>query len=176
MNTQALLAARRQKDDFFKHHPQSPLTPEQQAKFNGLSYFDPNPDLELEIEVTPFAEQTPVKIQTSTGDIRTYTRYGEFRFNVDGQEQRLTIYETPHGYFLPFVDSNADGDTYGAGRYIDAEKVSGNTFHIDFNQAYNPTCVYGEGWSCPITPAENRLKVAIKAGEKMPQGEWVENH
>jgi uncharacterized protein len=173
MNAKALLAARQQKDDFFKRHPQSPLTPEQQEKFNGLSYFDPNPDLEFVIDVQPFAEKTPVKIQTSTGDIRTYTRYGEFRFNVDGEEQRLTIYETPHGYFLPFVDSNADGDTYGAGRYIDPEMHEDGKFQIDFILAYNPTCVYGDGWSCPITPAENRLKVAIKAGEKMPSGEWA---
>jgi uncharacterized protein (DUF1684 family) len=173
MNANAVLAARREKDDFFKNHPQSPLKPEQRAKFDGLRYFEPNPDLDLTLEVTPFDEQTPVKIQTSTGDIRTYTRYGEVRFPVDGEEVRLTIYETPHGYFLPFVDSNADGDTYGAGRYIDPEEIGGGKFHVDFNAAYNPTCVYGDGWSCPITPAENRLKVAIKAGEKMPSGEWA---
>ncbi|MFN8376321.1 MAG: DUF1684 domain-containing protein [Anaerolineae bacterium] len=176
MNEKALRAARHEKDEFFKRHPQSPLTPEQRAKFEGLTYFEPNAALDLTIAVQPFAEQTPVKIQTSTGDIRTYKRYGEVRFMVDEQEQRLTIYETPHGYFLPFVDSNADGDTYGAGRYIDPEPVGGGKFHVDFNQAYNPTCVYGDGWSCPITPAENRLKVAIRAGEKMPQGEWVTSH
>jgi uncharacterized protein (DUF1684 family) len=36
---------------------------------------------------------------------------------------------------------------------------------IDFNLAYNPYCAYNDAWSCPITPAENRLKVAIRAGE-----------
>jgi uncharacterized protein len=173
MTEQRLLVSRREKDEFFKRHPQSPLTPEQRQHFNGLRYYDYNPALDLIVTVEPFAEQNGVPIQTSTGDIRTYTRYGEFRFNVDGEEVRLTLYETPHGYFLPFVDSNADGETYGAGRYLDPEELADGTFHVDFNEAYNPYCVYGDAWSCPITPAENRLKVAIHAGEKMPVGEWV---
>ena len=36
---------------------------------------------------------------------------------------------------------------------------------VDFNYAYNPYCAYNEGWSCPLTPAENRLTVDIRAGE-----------
>ncbi|MFQ3660164.1 MAG: DUF1684 domain-containing protein, partial [Anaerolineae bacterium] len=43
----------------------------------------------------------------------------------------------------------------------------------DFNQAYNPYCAYSDHWSCPITPPENRLSVAIRAGEKLP-GAWVD--
>jgi len=46
---------------------------------------------------------------------------------------------------------------------------------MDFNLAYNPYCAYNENWSCPLTPFENRLKVAIAAGEKIPGGDWV-NH
>jgi uncharacterized protein (DUF1684 family) len=38
---------------------------------------------------------------------------------------------------------------------------------VDFNLAYNPYCAYNEAWSCPLTPFENRLKVPIRAGEKV---------
>lgn len=170
----ALIAMRQQKDAFFKTHPSAPLTPDQQALFDGLIYYDPNPALDLQVTVTPFAEQTQVMIQTTTGDVRQYRRYGEFTFDVDSQSARLTIYEAPFGFFLPFVDANAGTETYPAGRYLEPEHLGGDVFHVDFNQAYNPYCAYGPGWTCPITPAENRLRVAIRAGEKIPTGAWVE--
>lgn len=170
----SLQAVRKQKDDFFKHHPQSPLTPEQQTKFTGLSYYDYNPDLDLTVKVEPFVEQKTVHIQTTTGDLKAFKRYGEFTFIVDGQPARLTLYEADYGFFLPFVDAHAGTETYPAGRYLEPEYLGDGLFQIDFNQAYNPYCAYGEGWSCPITPPENRLKVAIRAGEKMPEGEWLE--
>jgi len=37
---------------------------------------------------------------------------------------------------------------------------------IDLNYAYNPYCAYNPDWSCPLPPAENWLKVPIRAGEK----------
>ena len=44
---------------------------------------------------------------------------------------------------------------------------------VDFNYAYNPYCAYNDLYSCPLTPWENRLKVSINAGEKLPTGEWA---
>lgn len=173
MDAQRIIQLRAEKDSFFKHHPQSPLTPAQKEKFDGLRYFVPTPKLDLVVKVTPFAEQRDVQIQTTTGATRWYRRYGEFTFTVEGQEARLTIYQTPNGYFLPFVDTLADQETYPAGRYLEVEEGADGMFHVDFNQAYNPYCAYGDGWNCPITPVENRLKVAIRAGEKLPQGDWL---
>ena len=105
-------------------------------------------------------------MQTSTGDVQSYIRYGRFQFEVEGEKTELTLYASDHGYFLPFVDSQAGDVTYGAGRYLDPDPAHDGKFLIDFNLAYNPYCAYNEMWSCPIPPAENRLKVAIKAGEK----------
>jgi hypothetical protein len=158
---------RASKDDFFASHPQSPLTPEQKKDFNGLDYFDENPDLQLEVEIDKFPEQDQVVIQTSTGQSQTYTRYGKFKFPVNGQEAELTLYSSDHGYFLPFVDSLAGKETYPAGRYLEPDPLSDDRFLVDFNLAYNPYCAYNEMWSCPLTPPENRLKVPIRAGEKM---------
>ncbi|MDX2160367.1 MAG: DUF1684 domain-containing protein [bacterium] len=164
---------RREKDGFFRSHPQSPLSPAQQAQFDGLTYFDFNPALDLTITVERFADDDWITVETTTDDLRRYRRYGRFSFDVDGQTAQLTIYETPHGFFLPFVDAGANRDTYGAGRYIDLEPLDENTFHVDFNGAYNPFCVYSPAYSCPLTPFENRLSVAIRAGEKIPTGDWV---
>jgi uncharacterized protein (DUF1684 family) len=119
------------------------------------------------VTVEPFPAREAIEIQTSTGDGRIYVRFGRFKFSVDGQEAELTIYETEQGYFLPFVDSLAGTETYPAGRYLDPEPLTGNRFLVDFNLAYNPYCAYNEAWSCPLTPFENRLKVPIRAGEKL---------
>jgi len=154
------------KDDFFASHSQSPLTPEQKREFNGLNYFEENPDLQLEVELEKFPDQQQVVIQTSTGQTQIYTRYGKFKFAVDGQEAELTLYSSDHGFFLPFADSLAGDETYPAGRYLEPDPLAGDRFLIDFNMAYNPYCAYNEMWSCPLTPPENRLKVPIRAGEK----------
>lgn len=164
-------AFRAEKDDFFKHHPQSPLTPEQRRNFAGLEYFPENDTLELEIQVERLFDQQPMQMQTSTGGVQAYIRYGKFKFEVDGQPAELTIYQNENGYFLPFVDSLAGKETYPAGRYLEPEPLPGDRFLVDFNVAYNPYCAYNEMWSCPITPAENRLKVPIRAGEKLFQHE-----
>jgi uncharacterized protein (DUF1684 family) len=158
---------RAEKDDFFKNHPQSPLTPEQQRDFAGLQYFPENDALRLEVQAERLFEQQPMQMQTSTGGVQTYVRYGTFKFDVDGKPAGLTIYQNENGYFLPFVDSLAGKETYPAGRYLEPEPLPGDRFLVDFNLAYNPYCAYNEMWSCPITPAENRLKVPIQAGEKL---------
>lgn len=158
---------RAEKDAFFGGHPQSPLTPEQRADFKGLAYFPENDSLRLEVIVEEIPEKPRFEMQTSTGDVQTYERFGTFKFPVDGQDAELTIYRSQHGFFLPFVDSLAGKETYPAGRYLEPEPLPGGRFIIDFNYAYNPYCAYNEMWSCPITPVENRLKVAIRAGEKL---------
>ena len=158
---------RKEKDAFFRESHQSPLLPEQQAGFNGLKYFPENKELRLEVDVERFPTQEQVQIQTNTGDVQTYTRFGRFGFDVDGEHAELTVLENEHGYFLPFADSLAGTETYGAGRYLEPTRLPDGRFEVDFNAAYNPYCAYNELWSCPITPPENRLKVPVRAGEKV---------
>lgn len=166
MSSEQIEDSRQQKDHFFKYDPNSPIPQQERLTFTGLAYFDYDPDLDLIVTVTPFEKQERTLIHTTTDEIRSYVRYGRFSFMVDGQTAELTLYETPHGFFLPFVDAAAGKDTYPAGRYLDPHPIGGDEFHVDFNRAYNPFCVYSPRYSCPITPEENRLLVAIRAGER----------
>jgi uncharacterized protein (DUF1684 family) len=166
-------AMRREKDQFFRQHPQSPLTPAQQERFSGLSYYDYDPALRLALQAEPAEGADHIRIETTTGEVRVYARAARITFVADGQPVSLVIYEAPFGYFLPFVDADAPLETYPAGRYVEPELLPDGRYLVDFNQAYNPTCAYNDGWSCPLTPAENRLPVSIRAGEKNPSGEWV---
>jgi uncharacterized protein (DUF1684 family) len=158
---------RAEKDEFFAKHLQSPLTHAQKHDFKGLKYYPENPSLRLETAVEVYPTQETVTIQTTGGEPQLYKRHGKIKFEVDGQSAELTLYSNQDGFFLPFVDNQAGKETYPAGRYIEPEQLQDGKIRVDFNQAYNPYCAYNEAWSCPLTPAENRLKVAIRAGEKI---------
>lgn len=158
---------RAEKDAFFAADEHSPLTDGQKQDFHGLNYFPENPALRLEVTVEKFPVQEPIKMQTSTGSEQPYVRFGKFKFTAEGQEAELTLYSGLHGFFLPFADSLAGVETYGAGRYLEPESLGGGKFLVDFNLAYNPYCAYNDRWSCLLTPKENRLKAPIRAGEKV---------
>lgn len=164
---------RTSKDDFLAKDHHSPLTTDQKREFNGLDYFSENANLRLELDIEEFSEKEVIEMQTSTGDVQKHTRYGKIHFEVSGEEVELTLYKDPHGYFLPFADSLAGEETYGAGRYLEPDALLGGKVLVDFNYAYNPYCAYNDLYSCPLTPWENRLKVPIEAGEKLPTGEWA---
>jgi uncharacterized protein (DUF1684 family) len=161
-------------DDFMQFHPQSPLVDEDRDNFAGLEYYDENPELALTVEVTPLPEDEKlVEMETSTGDLRLFRRWGQFSFTVEGEEATLTIYSDPDGeeFFLPFKDTTNGTDTYGAGRYLDNHRpglaqIEDTTFEVDLNYSYNPYCAYNLAYSCPLPPRENWLKVPIRAGEK----------
>jgi uncharacterized protein len=174
----ALAAYRKDKDEFFKESDQSPIPEADRAAFTGLKYYPPFFALrqEVQIEVLPDGENVNTQFATTDGDTRLYQRYCKVRFTVEGQEYSLTGYRTAddpdadEGIFIPFRDALSGKETYGAGRYIDMQdehEHDGVKFGVlDFNLAYNPYCAYDDGYSCPITPAENTLSVAIYAGER----------
>ncbi len=159
---------RKEKDEFFRTQPQSPLLPEQRRGFHGLTYFDENRSLVIEAPLEPPAAATEVRMDTTGGGEHVYHRAGVLRFRVDGQPAQLTLYASAgqHGMFLPFRDATSGKETYGAGRYLDVEPSHGGRIVVDFNFAYNPYCAYNEKWNCPLPPVENWLRVPIRAGEK----------
>ncbi len=169
---------RQQKDRFFKEEVGSPLTPQQRETFIALGYFDENPALVFEgaITVLQEAQQVEVPMQTSTGRITPYLRYGTFTVGIEGEDVTLTVYTPPNrqGLFLPFMDGTTGDETYSGGRYLELTPLGGDHYLIDFNLAYNPYCAYNELWMCPIPPRENRVAVPIRAGERKPVGPWVE--
>jgi uncharacterized protein (DUF1684 family) len=167
MDDTQLMEHRAAKDDYFRHDPHSPLPHHDRHQFEGLHYFDPNPDLAFTVAMEP-GDLSEIRIPTSDQREKVYKRAGKVRFDVGGQPVELTVFDTGHpGYFIPFRDQTSGHTTYGAGRYLDIDPNPDGSLTIDFNYAYNPSCVYSDGYSCPIPPAENWLPVPIEAGEKM---------
>ncbi|HYI25478.1 MAG TPA: DUF1684 domain-containing protein [Thermomicrobiales bacterium] len=163
---------RRRKDTFFKEHEQSPLTPAQKDMFTELKYFPENPDLSFVLDLDTSGDDVgeEITIGTVSGVAKEYIRAGRVTFPVDGQEATLTVFkEKARGnYFVPFRDITSGTETYEVGRYLEPRATPDGRIAFDLNLAYNPYCAYNSGWSCPIPPFENMLRVPIRAGEILP--------
>lgn len=109
-----------------------------------------------------------------------YRRAGVAHFTLDSVPCSLTVLSL-HGYggglFVAFLDETSGTETYGGGRYLfdTIKNTDGAVFEVapgrrevvlDFNYAYNPSCAYDARWACPLAPRENRLGVAVQAGER----------
>ena len=106
-------------------------------------------------------------MQTTGGGVQRYRRAGALTFEVSGQPAQITLYDAgDDGFFVPFRDATSGRETYGAGRYLEAEAQSDGLVVVDFNEAYNPYCAYNARWTCPIPPSANWLQVPIRAGER----------
>ena len=120
----------------------------------------------------PARPLTALTLTTSDLRARPASRVGSFRFRLPGGEGVLTVFRLddaaePH-LFLPFRDAAAGSESYAAGRYVEIQQLAGGLVEVDFNRAYNPDCAYGITASCPLTPAENTLPFAVRAGEMAP--------
>lgn len=172
----ALNEYRVRKDEAFGSSPESPIRQEDQgAAFPGLSYYPPDSAFRLVADVVPFSQPEIVQLGSTKGDIRSMLRYGELLFNIGGDRLRLTGFKSLDGddeeeLFIPFRDATTGKETYGAGRYLEAEVERDEhgklTVALDFNLAYSPWCSYNDAYSCTLPPVENTLPVAIPAGEK----------
>ena len=80
-----------------------------------MDYFPENPELDLTLDMEEFEDKKQINMQTSTGEIQTYQRFGLVRFEIEGEQAGLTIFANQHAFFLPFVDSLASQETYPAG-------------------------------------------------------------
>jgi uncharacterized protein (DUF1684 family) len=169
----AIRENRAEKDEYFRSNPHSPIPPAGRGSFQGLSYYSIDERYRFELPLHEYDDPETVTVGTSTGGERTYLQWGEFRFEVDGEDVAVQAYKgdpDEHRLWVPFRDATSGGETYGAGRYLDLEPDAHHrgdgVWVLDFNEAYNPTCAYSDDYECPLPPNENWLDVPVEAGEK----------
>lgn len=157
----------------FRDSATSPLSSEDLARFDSLSFFPIREKylVKATLELTP--ESKPFKMKTTTDRLADYRQYGIAHFTLEGKEFQLPVYQNlrllqmpkyKKYLFVPFTDLTNGEQTYAGGRYVETEIPEGDTLLIDFNKAYNPYCVYNYKYSCPIPPKENHLEIKIEAG------------
>jgi len=170
----ALEAEREQKDRYFRESPRSPLSQEARREFDGLPYYPPDPDYHLEVDLVGFEDRDEITVEITRDGEQTYLRWGQFRFDLHGEEYTLTAFKADpedERLWVPFKDATNDDTTYPAGRYLDLEPDDhrpDGSWVLDFNRAYSPFCAHSEAYECPLVPFENRLDCRIEAGEQYP--------
>lgn len=146
--------------------------PERKAikEFKHLVYFPPNDDYRVIAKLKKFETFEKIEMVTSRNLIKTFFRYAEVSFAINGQKKSLMAYKSDVSknkwLFIPFKDMTSEVKTYAAGRFLEIIEPAGNEFILDFNLAFNPLCNYADVYNCSYPPRENSLDIAINAGEK----------
>ncbi len=137
-------------------------------QYHGPQFFP----LDLSYRVTatwlPSDGKQTVDVPNVLGDVSPTPIAGTAVFKMNGQELRLTDLggDAAKGLFFVFSDPTSKTETYPGGRFLNTGPVTNGTVVLDFNRAYNPPCAVTPYATCPLAPKENRLSVAIQAGEE----------
>jgi len=167
-------AARAAKDAQFSSGD-DPIPQAKHAQFLPLAYFPIDSDYNVPGTIKAIDDKTVYEMPTSTGANRKMRRVGSLEFTLKGQPLKLTAFNElgtdPGSLFVAFGDLTNGTETYEAGRFMDLERNTTGIYEVDFNRSYIPYCYYNPTYECPYPPAENRLKIPIRAGERIKKPE-----
>jgi uncharacterized protein (DUF1684 family) len=140
------------------------------ADFPPIDHFPVDPAYRVNARFLAYDEPRIVTVATVIDGVDYLPECpGIIEFDVDGETQQLEVYKSDDGtqFFIIFADATTGGETYPAGRFVytDWPDEHGITV-LDLNKSYNPPCAFNDFATCPVASPRNRLKVAIRAGEK----------
>jgi uncharacterized protein (DUF1684 family) len=173
----SLAEHRAQTESEYLKSDDSPFDAAMRARFAGFAYFAGDAAYCVDASFAPTPSQKQFDMATFNGKSIPFSKYGVVRFQLGGATQSLTAYlrmDLPPrertGVLIPFQDRTNGRETYGGGRYLELELPIGARTVLDFNRAFNPLCAYDSKFTCPMPPPENRLTIAVRAGEKAYTG------
>jgi uncharacterized protein (DUF1684 family) len=164
---------RLKRDAFMRESPQSPFQAAPGVQFSPLKYFPPDRSWVFRSTLRLYETPEAVTIFDTKGRKREGVIFGYLTFSCEGRSHLLRIYRMPGPggsahYAIWFTDQTTGSTTYEVGRYLDFDKSDdpGHNYTINFNLAYNPYCAYSPAYGCAVPRKEDRLDLAITAGEK----------
>jgi uncharacterized protein len=162
------------KADFLKEH-NGPL---QESDLKYLRFYKADDSYRVVAQIVKLSSADTLVMLTKSNKEKKYVKFAALHFTVRKKSCTLYAYRSvalmateqyADNVFVPFTDRTNYNCSYGGGRYLDFKVAdfNGAGIVLDFNRSYNPYCAYASGYSCPIPPSENNLKVYIKAGEQL---------
>jgi uncharacterized protein len=134
--------------------------------FRGLRWYEPNPAYRSIATFTPYPDVKVVQIPNILGDLEPFNAVGTVTFDLNGVSQTMEAWRSGQRLWFVVRDRTSGRETYPSARFLyTAAPVDGKVV-MDFNYAQNPPCAYNPYTTCPLPPQQNRLAVAIEAGEK----------
>ncbi len=150
------------------HDPAAP----QLAAYRGIPTYPPAARWRLTGTFRPYPQQRSV----TTGAVvegleHHHTAVGVVDFEIDGVAQQLVVFGKTDGTLgVLFTDGTSGQTTYPGARSLAIPEPSPDgTVDLDFNRAANLPCSFTDFATCPVAPPENRLTVAVEAGEQNPR-------
>jgi uncharacterized protein (DUF1684 family) len=144
------------------------LNSEAARNYAGPIFFPIDMTYRITGTFVPSDGKKTVDVPNVLGDVTPTPIAGEVHFKLNGQDLTLTALSGDPAKGVSFVIGDLTGktDTYPGGRFLDTDPVVDGKVVLDFNRAYNPPCAVTAYATCPLAPKENRLPVAVSAGEK----------
>lgn len=139
----------------------SPLRKE----FTGLRYYPVRGEYRVTARWIPYTPAKKLRVPNVLGEVTEEPSPGYAVFRLRGRELRLDPVLDEGKLMFVFRDLTSGKTTYGSGRFLDAALAKNGKVILDFNQAYNPPCAFTPYATCPLPPPQNRLPIAIEAGE-----------
>jgi uncharacterized protein (DUF1684 family) len=145
---------------------------ERRVHFLGIDYFPIDPAWRIEAKWVAFERAKEIPITNILGQTSPALVLGKAVFERDGKTiELLPIQESPTAdLFFVIADATSGNETYAAARFLYAEPPENGKVLLDFNRAQNPPCAFTPFATCPLPPKENRMPIAVKAGEKKYRG------
>jgi uncharacterized protein len=160
------IATRNGRDMIRPRHPDHELV----RNYRGTPTFPYDLRWRVRGRLILFESPSAVTVDASVEGLHhVYDSPGQVEFDLDGATHRLTLFSDRDSFDILFRDGTSGVTTYGATRALSVEAPGEEGWvTLDFNRAINLFCAYTDFSTCPIPPPENRLPVAIEAGEKIP--------
>jgi uncharacterized protein (DUF1684 family) len=141
---------------------QSPL----RASFAGLRWYPPRPEWRIEAKFVASPAPTKLVLDTIVGESEAEDSPGYVTFERDGTFYKMQAIGQKNGsLWFVFRDKTSGRTTHGGARQLDADAPRNGAVVLDFNKASNLPCAYIPYATCPLAPPQNRLSLAVEAGE-----------
>lgn len=140
---------------------------ELRRNFAGCRWFPVRPEFRFNARFEPSPGDARITMETIAGNRETYESAGYAVFEKDGKTWRLEAARSGKRLWFVFRDGTSGKTTYGGARQLYTDLPVNGRLDLDFNQAINLPCAYNPYTTCPIPPPQNRLGLAIEAGEMM---------
>ena len=148
------------------------IDPEAKRERMVPRWFPYAPSLRFILALEPDPEK--IALESTRDRDRSAERVGWFTFSIEGLDCRVAALRllepgVPEDSLqILFKDRTNGKESYRIGRYLDLDALDDGGYLVDFNRSYNPACAFSPHYNCPVPPPENRLTVAIRAGEMTP--------
>lgn len=138
---------------------------EMRKKFTGLRFFPVKEEYRVRAKFVPYNPPKTIPVPNILGQVEETACPGYVEFSLNGQQLRLDPVTEDNTLFFIFKDLTSGKETYPPGRFLNTEMPKNGEVILDFNKAYNPPCAFTPYATCPLPPEQNKLPIAVEAGE-----------